>query len=183
MSAGSLRVGLGWTLFFVQGVVASAQSNWYVDGSCGDDSWSGQSPVCIPPDGPKRTIQAAMSEALTGDEVILADGVYRGAGNKWLSFPGQYFTVRSENGPASCIIDLEDSGLAFFLVTDETPQAVVQGLTIENGRSGEGGAFFIHHASQVVIRDCVLRNNFSTSSGGAIHCDTNASPTILRSRS
>lgn len=179
MRVGSLRIVLWWTLLFAYGAPASAQSIWYVNGSCGDDSWTGGSPACIPPIGPKRTIRAAMDAALTGDEVILADGVYRGNGNKWLSFPGQYFTVRSENGPASCIIDLEDSGLAFFLVADETPQAVVQGLTIENGRNSDGGAFFIHHASQVVIRDCVLRNNLSTSSGGAIHCDTNASPTIL----
>jgi predicted outer membrane repeat protein len=175
----ALLTFVGWTLLSAHGLVPSAQSTWYVNPDCGDDAWTGVDPACLAPDGPKRTIAAAMTIAETGDEVILADGTYRGSGNKWLSFPGRYFTVRSANGPASCIIDLESSGLAFFLVTDETPQAVVQGLTIQNGSSGEGGAFFIHHESQVVIRDCVLRDNFCSSSGGAIHCDTNASPTIL----
>jgi hypothetical protein len=158
---------------------SSAQSTWYVNGSCGDDSWSASSPVCLAPDGPKRTIQAAMDVAATGDLVLVADGIYRGPGNKWLSFPGRSFALRSQNGPASCVIDLENSGLAFFLVADESPEAVIQGFTIQNGNSGNGGAFFIHHASEVVVSRCIVRDNFCSSAGGAVHCDTNASPTFV----
>lgn len=156
-----------------------AQGTWFVNGSCGDDSWTGITPTCQAPDGPKRTIQAAMDLAATEDVVLVADGIYRGSGNKWLSFPGRSFTLRSENGPASCVIDLEGSGLAFFLVADETSAAVIDGFTIENGNASPGGAFFIHHASAVVVSRCIVRNNFSSSAGGAVHCDTNASPTFV----
>lgn len=159
--------------------LASAQTVRYVNGPCGDDSWSGLSAVCQAPNGPKRTIQAAMNLALTGDTVLVADGIYTGAGNKWLWFPGgQNFTLRSENGPENCCIDLEDSGVAFFLVVDETPEAVVDGFRIVDG-CGEGGAFFIHHSSQVTIANCILENNFSFYGGGAILCDNDSSPTLI----
>ncbi len=162
----------------VLGSASAAQTTWFVNGSCGDDSWSGASALCQAPDGPKRTIQAGMDSALDGDVVLVADGVYRGSGNKYLSFPGRSFAVRSVNGPQSCVIDLEDSGVAFFLVADETAEAAIDGFTIENGNASPGGAFFIHHASEVVVSRCVVRDNFSGSGGGAVWCDTNASPTF-----
>ena len=48
----------------------------YVNGECGDDDWTGLSPVCATPDGPKRSIRAGMSAGRTGDTVLVADGVY-----------------------------------------------------------------------------------------------------------
>ena len=53
------------------GTIAGAQTTWHVDGSCGDDAWSGLSVVCQAPDGPKRTIQAGMDVAQTGDTVLV----------------------------------------------------------------------------------------------------------------
>ena len=161
----------------------AAQTTWHVNDSCGDDSWSGLSPICEAPDGPKKTIQAAMNLGQTGDTVLVADGVYTGPGNKGLFFPGlSNFTVRSQGGPQNCTIDLENSGLAFFLVDDETPQAVVRGFTIRNGNSCDGGAFYLHHSSQVTIAECILTNNWSSVAGGAIMADTETSPTIINCR-
>ena len=34
--------------------IATAQMTIYVNGTCGDDGWTGSSPVCQAPDGPKR---------------------------------------------------------------------------------------------------------------------------------
>lgn len=159
---------------------SSAQTTWHVDGPCGNDAWSGLSAICQAPDGPKRTIQAGMNLAQTGDTVLVADGTYTGAGNKWLGFPGgQNFLLRAENGPQNCCIDLEDSGLAFFLVMDETPEAVVDGFRIIHGDSSAGGAFYIHHSSQVTIANCILENNHSYFDGGAILCDDDSSPTLI----
>lgn len=158
---------------------ASAQTTWHVNGPCGDDAWLGLSAVCQAPDGPKRTIQAGMNQAQTGDTVLVADGTYTGDGNKWLRFPGgQNFVLRAEHGPRNCCIDLEDSGLAFFLVVDETPEAVVDGFRIIDGDSSGGGAFYIHHSSQVTIANCILENNHSYFDGGAILCDDDSSPTL-----
>jgi hypothetical protein len=49
----SLRLSLAAAL---SATPALAQDTWYVDAGCGDDAWSGHSPVCQAPDGPKCTI-------------------------------------------------------------------------------------------------------------------------------
>jgi predicted outer membrane repeat protein len=160
-----------------------AQTTWYVDGACGNDAWSGSSPECQPPNGPKRTIQAGMDAAVTGDTVLVADGVYSGPGNKWLSFPAlQNFALRSMNGPESCILDLEDSGLAFFFVLDETPEAVVDGFTITRGYSSPTGGIFFHHNCRATIVDCIIEDNYSDYGGGALFIENDSSPTILNCR-
>ncbi len=160
-----------------------AQSTWYVDGTCGSDAWSGATPTCQAPDGPKLTIQAAMDVALTGDTVLVADGVYTGQRNKYLYFPSsRSFAVRSAGGPENCIIDLEGSGLAFFFVLDETPDCVVDGFTIKNGYEGAGGAIYFHHNSRATVRNCAFEDNFSYYGGGAIFLDNDSSPTLINCR-
>ena len=61
--------------------------------------------INVPGDFP--TIQAGMDAAMNGDEVVVADGIYTGDGNRDLDFGGKLITVRSANGPDNCIIDCE----------------------------------------------------------------------------
>ena len=158
---------------------AFGQVTLYVDGSCGDDAWTGLSPVCQAPNGPKATIQAGLNAGQTGDTVIVADGRYIGLGNGLLSFPGgQNFTLRSANGPETCVIDLENAGLGFFLIADETPETVVDGFTITNGNASTGGAIYCHRNGRPTFRNCIITGN-RAQSGGAIVCGDSSSPTFI----
>ena len=82
------------------------------------------------------TIQAALDAARSGDTVIVAKGVYKGAGNKNLDFKGKAITLESESGPTQTIIDCEGMGRGFYFHSRETKDAVLKGFTIKNGSPG-----------------------------------------------
>ncbi len=118
--------------------------------------------IRVPGDQP--TIKAGVNAASDGDEVVIADGVYTGEGNRHISVRGKVITVRSENGPAMCIVDCEGKGGGFSLDTSST----VEGLTITNGAAIYGGAISCRDASPT-IRGCVLIGNYAEIRGGALH--------------
>ena len=158
-----------------------AQTTYYVNGDCGSNAWSGTGPVCAAPDGPKATIQAGINAASNGDEVVVADGVYTGAGNKNLDFAGRLITLRSANGPESCIIDCQGSGRGFYFHSGETTDAVVQGFTITNGSADPGGAIRFHNSAGTII-GCILSGNSGgpNNVGGGI-ASHNSDVTVLGS--
>ena len=53
-------------------VANSYAADIFVNANCGSDAWSGLSDVCLGPDGPKKTIQAGITAAVNGDEIIVA---------------------------------------------------------------------------------------------------------------
>ena len=97
--------------------VAWAQTTYYVNGSCGNNAWTGTSSVCAAPNGPKATIQAGIIASSNGDVVFVAAGVYTGVGNKNLSYNGRLITVRSANGPDNCIIEFQGTERAVRFVS------------------------------------------------------------------
>ena len=117
---------------------AAAQSTIHVSAACGNDAWTGQSDVCAAPNGPKRTIGAAIAIAVTGDTVLVADGSYSGAGNRNLNFAGRDIIVMSSGGPGMCIIDCGLAGRAFVLNSGETAAAVIEGFAIVAGKPPAG---------------------------------------------
>ncbi len=150
----------------------------FVNGGCGSDDWSGLSPVCQAPDGPKATIQAGIDASNHGDTVVVADGTYTGDGNRNTSFDGRLITLRSENGPDRCVIDCEGAGRGFLFRSGETSAAVVTGFTIANGYAAEGagGGMYISDSSPTV-GDCVFSGNLADEGGGMFNSNAGTSVT------
>jgi predicted outer membrane repeat protein len=137
------------------------------------------------------TIQAAINAAATGDEIVVADGLYTGTGNRDLDFGGKDITIRSAGGnPSACIIDCEYSGRGFYFHGGETAAAVVEGFTIRNGRATEnspgdwyGGGVYCSNSSPT-LTNCTISGNSAVatiliSSGGGVYGSSSASPTLI----
>lgn len=120
------------------------------------------------------TIQAAIDASVDGDEVVIADGVYTGEGNRNLDFGGRAITVRSENGPESCILDCDDADRArgFRFHSGESFTSVLQGISIINGvpprgQGANGGAIWIDGASPTIL-NCRISDCMSFVRGGGV---------------
>ena len=74
--------------------------------------------------------------------------------------------LRSQNGPASCVIDCENLGRGFEFFGGEGPDTVVDGFTVTNGRASPGGAFFCYYNSAPTITNCVITGNTDIGEGG-----------------
>ncbi len=116
--------------------------------------------------GEYSTIRAAIDASVDGDTIVVADGVYRGTGNKSIMFGGRAITVRSEHGPTGCTIDCEGDGNAFLINTGDV--ATVQGFTITNGWHDYGGGLSAYR-SATTIADCIFLANSASQRGGALY--------------
>jgi len=123
--------------------------------------------IFVPGDYP--TLQQAVDVAGHGSEVIVADGTYTGQYNKNIDFKGKAVALRSQNGPAHCTIDCEQTGRAAIFQNDEGPESVLDGFTIINGNASFGGGILCLSASPT-IRNCIILDCEATGGGGAIAC-------------
>ncbi len=127
------------------------------------------------------TIQSAITAAVNGDTVLVADGTYTGTGNKNLDLGGRSILVLSENGPDSCVIDCQNSGRGFYFHSGEDTSAVVSGFKIINGYAGDGGGGMkMVSSSNPKIINCIIERCVDAASigqGGGIFCD-NSSPVL-----
>ena len=151
--------------------------------------------------GDAPTIQAAIDSCMYEDTVSVANGVYRGTGNRDIAFRGKRIVLRSEEGAQSTTIDCEGASRGFsFLYGYEDSTALVQGFSIRHGaeyygggvccdysspklvgciiednEATEGGGIELWHSNSVVV-DCVIRNNAAQQCGGGMHirsCNSN----------
>lgn len=162
----SVAVVLGITLLLtLAGALstASAQTTWYVatNGSDtnGGTGWNDAF----------ATIQKGIDTSSTGDTVLVADGTYTGAGNKNIEFLGRDITVRSVNGPESCILDLQNSGKGFQMSWAEA--STIDGFTIMNGRPASTTDYGVGVACwwcTGVIRNCIIKNHSGVQWGAGI---------------
>ncbi|MFH1278371.1 MAG: T9SS type A sorting domain-containing protein [Candidatus Eisenbacteria bacterium] len=116
--------------------------------------------------GDAPTIQAGIDSAAVGDTVLVHDGTYTGPGNKELEFHGKNIVLKSASGPASTVIDCEETGRGIWLHGGEGYEAMVEGFTIRNGVAGNGGGIRVD--DQATIRECWILDNTAYNSGGGI---------------
>ena len=133
---------------------------------------------------PKLTIQAAINATNNGGGVVVEDGTYTGPGDVDLDFGGRNITVKSQNGPATTIIDCGGSSIenhrGFYLHSGETNDTI-SGLTIENGNAGYGGGIDDENtvANTIAISNCVLQGNTAAFGGGVrINNPSNSTITV-----
>lgn len=146
-------------------VVAQTPVTHHVD-PFGDDTAAGTMA------DPLATIGEALARSATGDTVSLADGVYRGAGNRDLALPAHPVVVRSAGGVRDdCIVDCEGAGRAFTVDAGQDTTTVIEGVTIRDGWSASfGGAIHVGLDSNLLVRDCLFLEN-RAANGGAISCN------------
>ncbi|MBN1511116.1 MAG: hypothetical protein JXB13_03810 [Phycisphaerae bacterium] len=138
------------------------------------------------------TIQAAINTAERDDVIMIADGVYSGAGFSNLELQNKRIMLGSENGPANCIIDCGYSGPGITIEGCGPMPTLIQGLTIQHAsQSGVkitdsegvvlrncrlldnqgswGGGLTISDHSRVDLEGCLLQNNVASGIGGGAY--------------
>lgn len=120
------------------------------------------------PQYPFGRIQYGIDAADPNDEVIIAEGVYTGDGNRDISLWRKSIKVRSEKGPDTCIVDCNgnetEPHFGFRVGSSETGSIVLEGLTVKNGYYQSGGGVVC--SGGVRISNCVIRDNHGTDGGG-----------------
>ncbi len=121
-----------------------------------------------------NTIQAAIDDANDGDTIIVADGIYTGDGNRDIDFLGKAITLQSENGPENCIIDCNGTWTeyhrGFYFHSGEDANSIVDGFTITNGYTYDGGGIKCCYSSNPIISNCIIMRNSFDNNGGGIYC-------------
>jgi len=149
------------------------------------------------------TIQSAIDAASTNDTVLVAPGTYV----ENIDFKGRGIIVTSSGGAGVTVIDGMMAGSVVTFSSGEDLNSILDGFTVTNGESIDGGGgiycdsssptitYHINYlnfhnnwsnggggiycrSSSPTITNNIISNNISAASGGGIYCHT-SSPTII----
>ena len=126
-----------------------------------------RSPIRVPSDQP--TIQAAIDVANNHDTVLVAPGTYF----EHIDFRGKAITVTSESGPQVTIIDAGNTDPVVRFTSREGRDSVLNGFTLQNGRTNfggggappDGGGIVINSSSPKITNNVITNNHASRGSG------------------
>ncbi|MDE0961135.1 MAG: right-handed parallel beta-helix repeat-containing protein, partial [Planctomycetota bacterium] len=124
--------------------------------------------IQVPLDAP--TINAAISLAVDGDEIIVSPGIW----NEALDFAGKRIEIRSEAGPEFTTIDGSLDNPVVRFVSGESELAHLNGFTIRGGGGvlvngvRKGGGIYIIDSSPRISNCIVLENQAAVGAGLAI---------------
>ena len=150
-------------------------------------TWASGAELLVPSQYP--TIQSAIDVAVDGDTVIVAPGTYTGLGNCDIRL-AKAITVRSKEGPETCIIDcnnpkkppgfyMSNGTLAGLTITGSRSAVLLEGggaklinCILTGNRGMDGGAVLCRGNLEII--NCSLTNNsvdVNRGRGGAIFCE------------
>ncbi len=133
------------------------------DGDDGNDGSSWELAV--------RTIQRGIDLARNGDQVLVADGTYAGAGNININPGGKNIHLKSAGGAQSCIVDIGNTqNTAFSLSSGETNACIIDGFTIRGCQEVNFNAAILLTNANPIIQNCIITENVSPTQGGGGGC-------------
>ncbi|HEY5998566.1 MAG TPA: right-handed parallel beta-helix repeat-containing protein [bacterium] len=123
------------------------------------------------------TIQAAIAAARSGDNVVVASGVYSGP----IYFGAIAITVSSSQGPERTIIKGTANAAVVTFGADQGAVSTLSGFTIMNGGGASTyGGGIATSGSSPVIQNCIIQGNLALR-GGGIYMN-GGTPTVLDTR-
>ena len=132
-----------------------------------------------------RTIQAAINQARSGDQIIVAPGRYLES----IDLMGKAIKVRSSGGRDVTVLDgIGSHNSVIRFIRGEGRSTVVSGFTITGGTGNQkiygpdatiGGGVLILE-SNPTIQDCRFENNQATYNGGGVYSGYECAPLIRR---
>ncbi|HPR17643.1 MAG TPA: PKD domain-containing protein [Candidatus Cloacimonadota bacterium] len=135
--------------------------------------------INVPADQP--TIQAGIDAAVDADTVLVQPGTYVENINyngKNITVASLFLTTQDTTYISQTVIDGNQSGSVVTFESAEDSTAVLCGFNIENGNALNGGGIYCISASNPIIENSVIFNNFASGDGAGLFC--HSSEIILR---
>jgi len=127
--------------------------------------------------GDYTTIEEAISDSNTGDEIIVRQGTYY----ETIDLGGKAITLRSTNPydpnvVVNTIIDGKSRGSTITCKSGEDANTIIEGFVITGGRSSYGGGMHCDGTSPTV-NNCTFADNTASSNGAGMYC-ADSNPTL-----
>lgn len=117
-------------------------------------------PLAVP--GRYATIQAALDDAWSGEQIDVASGTY----HERLQLRGRAVVLNGHNA-ADTIVDGDGAGAVVTINGGEGRGAVVRNLQIVGGVAAQGGGILVDAASPTIAQ-CSIEQNHATGQGGGL---------------
>jgi hypothetical protein len=120
-------------------------------------------------------IQSAINAASNGEQILVFPGTYTSGGTYVVDLKGKDIWLHSTEGANVTVIDGENDHRVVLCDSGETSSTLIEGFTIANGNSPEGGGVRCSYSSPS-FKSCIIENNSAVSNdgtfsfGGGVFC-------------